>query len=119
MNSSDKLMKDTRPWGSWEILLEEPYCKVKRIVVKPGSRLSYQWHHKRAECWTIVQGSGLLTLDDVKKEYKSGAIIYIPTKAKHRIENTGSEALILIEVQVGSYFGEDDIERIEDDYRRT
>jgi len=87
--------------------------------VDPGGRLSYQYHHKRSEAWTIVEGTGIITLDGVLKDYKSGETILILKGVKHRIENKGQEKVVFIEVQTGTYFGEDDIVRIEDDYNRA
>ncbi len=110
--------RDTRPWGRWEILLEEPGYKVKRIVVEPGRRLSYQKHAKRREIWTIAAGTALAILDGKEIPLKSGDTIEIPRGAAHRMANTGKGPLAFIEVQLGSYFGEDDIERLEDDYGR-
>lgn len=110
--------KETRPWGSFENLLEEEYCKVKKIIIKPGQAPSYQLHHKRNETWIIVQGQGLLTLDDVESKVFAGETIQVPVKMKHRIRNTGKEDLIFIEIQLGEYFGEDDIVRLSDDYGR-
>ena len=110
---------EERPWGMFENLLEEEYCKVKRITVYPGQRLSYQYHFKRSEVWTIVQGSALITLDGVITRYKAGETITIPIKTKHRIQNDTEEPVIFIEVQHGEYFGEDDIVRLSDDYKRV
>jgi mannose-6-phosphate isomerase len=110
---------EDRPWGCFEILHEEEKCKVKKITVKPGERLSYQYHHKRSEVWTVVQGKATMTLDDVVEHYHYGETILIPQGTKHRVENRGTNDLIFIEVQHGSYFGEDDIVRIEDDYNRN
>tara|TARA_B100000795_G_C22621919_1_gene369198 strand:+ start:119 stop:466 length:348 start_codon:yes stop_codon:yes gene_type:complete len=110
--------KEERPWGSFEHLLEADYCKVKRIIVKPGERLSYQYHHKRSECWVIVQGQATMTLDGKDKLYGVGEIVEIPVGTKHRVFNRSEEELIFIETQTGTYFGEDDIVRIEDDYGR-
>ena len=107
-----------RPWGSFEHLLDCEYCKVKRIIVKPRQRLSYQYHHKRTEHWVIVQGDALVTLDDKEYLFHEGDVVEIPVITKHRVENKSSKKLIFIEVQTGSYFGEDDIVRIEDDYNR-
>ena len=108
-----------RPWGNYEILLDAEYCKVKRIFVKPGQRLSYQYHHKRQEAWTVVSGVARITLDDETNDYQPGETILIPLGAKHRMANpSDSEDMILVEVQTGTYFGEDDIVRIEDDYNR-
>ena len=111
-------MIEYRPWGCYEILHEEKNCKVKRITVKPGERLSYQYHHKRSEAWVIVQGYATVTLDDEYIVYKNGEIVDIPVGTKHRVENRQDEDLKFIEVQTGTYFGEDDIVRLEDDYGR-
>ena len=108
-----------RPWGSFEHLLDEEYCKVKRIIVKPGQRLSYQFHHKRSEAWVVVQGEAIVTLDDKEFIYQKGEIVDIPVGTKHRVQNDEDIDLIFIETQTGSYFGEDDIVRIEDDYGRN
>jgi len=110
---------EERPWGSYEILLDEPYTKVKKITVKPGARLSYQYHEKRAENWTVVFGTALITIDGVELEVTEGNSFFIPEQAKHRVMNESeTDDLVFIEVQVGQYFGEDDIVRIEDDYGR-
>ena len=117
--------KEERPWGSFEHLLDEEYCKVKRIIVKPGQRLSYQFHYKRSEAWVVVQGQATITLeekDSYMTEHISGSpgqVIKIPVRTIHRLENKGKEDLIIIETQTGTYFGEDDIVRIEDDYGRN
>ena len=107
-----------RPWGEYEILLDDDKVKVKRIRVKPNKRLSYQYHHKRSEAWTITEGVGTITLNGETSDYISGQTILIPQGTKHRIENKTNNKIIFIEVQTGSYFGEDDIVRIEDDYNR-
>ena len=110
---------DERPWGRWEILLDEPHYKVKRITVKPGKRLSYQKHAQRREHWAVVLGKALVTLDGKEIPLAVGGTIDIPLGGAHRIANVGDEDLVFIEVQLGSYFGEDDIERLEDDYGRA
>jgi mannose-6-phosphate isomerase-like protein (cupin superfamily) len=114
--------KEERPWGSFEHLLDTDYCKVKRIIVKPGQRLSYQYHYKRSECWVVVQGRATVTLDDKEFEYESGTslgnIVNIPVGTKHRVRNDEKIDLIFIETQTGTYFGEDDIVRLDDDYGR-
>jgi len=110
--------KEARPWGKFFVLHDENSYKLKRIEVNPGGRLSYQYHHKRSEAWTIVEGIGTITLDGVVSQYHKGDTILIPQGVKHRIENKGREKVVFIEVQTGSYFGEDDIVRIEDDYNR-
>ena len=113
------IYKEYRPWGSFENLLDEEYCKVKRIIVKPGQRLSYQYHYKRDECWVIVQGAATVTLDDKIHTFIEGDVVQIEYGTKHRVENKGDEDLIFIETQTGTYFGEDDIVRLEDDYGRN
>ena len=107
-----------RPWGRYEILSESDDHKVKTIWVYPGKRLSYQRHEKRAEHWFIVQGSARITLNGDIFEMGAGDSIDIEIGDLHRIENIGSEDVIFVEVQTGTYFGEDDIERIEDDFGR-
>ena len=107
-----------RPWGSFQTVDEGERFKVKRIVVKPGGRLSLQRHQKRAEHWVVVKGTARVTIGKDVRDLKENESIYVPLGADHRLENAGSEPLEIIEVQTGSYFGEDDIIRIEDDYRR-
>ena len=84
----------------------------------PGGKLSYQYNLKRSEAWTIVQGVDSITLDGNVKDYSKGHTVLIPQGVKHRIENKGQEKVVFIEVQTGTYFGEDDIVRVEDDYNR-
>ena len=112
------LETEERPWGRFFVLHDEPTYKLKRIEVDPGRRLSYQYHHKRSEAWTIVEGVAKITLDGYIKDYSKGETVLIPQGVKHRIENKGSKKVVFIEVQTGTYFGEDDIVRIEDDYNR-
>ena len=109
---------ENRPWGRFEILHDEPYFKSKIIMVEPGQRLSYQSHAKRAEHWVVVKGEGVVILDEKEFKLKQGEHIYIPQGAKHRIINRTSTLVEFIEVQVGSYFGEDDIVRYQDEYGR-
>ncbi|MBI5968807.1 MAG: phosphomannose isomerase type II C-terminal cupin domain [Deltaproteobacteria bacterium] len=111
--------KDQRPWGSYTVLEERDTYKVKRIEVLPGRRLSYQKHEKRAEHWVIVGGQARVTLEDQDIDLSVGQAIDIPRGAAHRVANTGTELLTIIEIQRGEYFGEDDIARLEDDYGRT
>jgi len=111
--------QDQRPWGSYTVLDEGPEHKVKRIHVLAGKRLSYQTHSRRAEHWFVVQGSGVVTLDGKAVPLTAGQAIDIPQGAAHRIENPGDDELVFIEVQRGSYFGENDITRIEDDFGRA
>ena len=108
----------TPPWGKWEVLLDETNYKVKRITVMPGHRLSYQKHLKRKEHWFLVQGQAIVTLDGLQVPLKTGEHIDIDYEIAHRIANQGTEPIVFIEVQQGSYFGEDDIIRLEDDYGR-
>ena len=114
--------KEERPWGTFENLLDTDYCKVKEIVIKKGGRPSYQYHHKRSEVWVVVQGEAVVTLNDVEYIFKAlknfTPVINVPVGTKHRVENRQDEDLRFIEVQVGTYFGEDDIVRLEDDYGR-
>tara|TARA_Y100001938_G_C8095714_1_gene437994 strand:- start:1200 stop:1541 length:342 start_codon:yes stop_codon:yes gene_type:complete len=109
----------SRPWGKYEILLSEKNCKVKKISVNPGAALSYQYHLKRAEDWVIVQGHGIVTIDEDVFNVGPGSSIHIPLLSKHRMKNTSDCELVFIEVQTGEYFGEDDIVRIEDNYGRV
>ena len=109
---------DVRPWGKYEVLLDASNVKVKRITVNPNSRLSYQYHDKRREQWTVVSGILTVILDDERVFRSPGESIKIPLGAKHRAWNETHEPVVFIEVQTGTYFGEDDIIRIEDDYNR-
>lgn len=108
-----------RPWGFYEILADAPDHKVKRITVHPGKRLSLQRHRWREEHWRIIRGEGVVRLDDADLPVSNGSAVDIPKGARHRIANTGNEDLVFIEIQRGDYFGEDDIERFEDDYGRA
>lgn len=110
---------DERPWGSFTVLDEADGYKVKRIEVLPGKRLSYQKHAQRAEHWFIVAGTAKVTLDGVDITLNPGEYVDIPIGAAHRIENPSAEKVIFIEVQRGSYLGEDDIVRLQDDFGRT
>ena len=109
---------DRRPWGSYTVLEEASTFKVKRIEVLPRKRLSYQKHSKRAEHWFVVTGTAKVTLDDEEIIVNAGESIDIPIGAAHRVENPGDEDLIFIEVQRGTYLGEDDIVRLQDDFGR-
>jgi mannose-6-phosphate isomerase-like protein (cupin superfamily) len=109
-----------RPWGSYTVLSDDaPDHKVKRLVVHPGKRLSYQRHAHRAEHWFIVAGTAEVTLDGRVTELGPGQAIDVPQGAAHRVASVGTDDVVLIEVQRGSYFGEDDIERLEDDFGRA
>ncbi len=112
-------LKVHRPWGSYQSIDQGARFQVKRIVVKQGGRLSLQMHHHRAEHWIVVRGTARVTIGDEIKTVHENESVYIPIGAQHRLENPGKIDLELIEVQTGSYLGEDDIIRIEDDYRRS
>lgn len=107
-----------RPWGSYTILAEGDGFKVKKITVNPGAKLSLQMHYHRSEHWTVISGTGKLTLDDKVVIFKENESTYIPIAVKHRLENPGSIPLSIIEVQNGRYLGEDDIIRFDDVYGR-
>lgn len=109
---------DIRPWGSYTVILDNPTHKVKTLTVSPGKRLSYQTHDKRSEYWVIVSGTGTVTLDGIESLCVGGDAFIIDQGTAHRIHNTGEDDLIFIEVQLGLYFGEDDIVRLEDDFGR-
>ena len=109
---------EQRPWGRYDVLSDEPDHKVKRLTVEPGHRLSYQRHAHRSEHWFVVAGEGVVTLDGEAVPVRAGSAVDVPVGAAHRIESTGSDALVLIEVQHGTSFAEDDIERLDDDYGR-
>jgi len=112
-------IKVHRPWGSYQSVDNGERHQVKRIIVKPGGRLSLQKHHHRSEHWIVVRGAACVTVNELVKTVHENESIYIPIGAVHRLENPGKISLELIEVQTGSYFGEDDIIRIEDDYQRS
>ena len=107
-----------RPWGNYIKLFQEPGVWVKRVEVKAGGRLSLQKHAKRSEKWIVVSGKGLAIVDDSEIHVEPGSVVDVPLGAVHRIGNTGKEKLVFIEVACGSYLGEDDIIRLQDDYNR-
>jgi mannose-1-phosphate guanylyltransferase/mannose-6-phosphate isomerase len=108
-----------RPWGFYESLISGDRFQVKRIVVKPGDRLSLQKHYHRAEHWVVVAGTALVTRDDECILVRENESVYLPLGCVHRLENPGRIPLELIEVQSGSYLGEDDIVRLQDVYGRA
>jgi len=114
----DARESDERPWGRYIVLDEGQNYKTKRIEVFPGKRLSYQRHARRAEHWFVTRGTAKVTLNGREILVKTGESIDIAVGDKHRVENPDSEPLVFIEVQTGEYFGEDDIERLDDDFGR-
>lgn len=110
------ILTETRPWGKYEILLDSDTCKVKKITVNPGQRLSYQYHQHRSEAWTVVEGMLTIILEGEKLIRGCGQSVKIQKTEKHRAWNETENPVEFIEVQTGTYFGEDDIIRIEDDY---
>ena len=111
--------KDHRPWGWFETLAICNRFQVKRIFVKPGAALSLQSHHHRSEHWVVVEGTAQVTVNDEIQLISEGQSIYVPLGAIHRMENPGKVPMVLIEIQTGSYLGEDDIIRFEDIYARS
>ena len=107
-----------RPWGNYVKLYQEKGVWVKRVSVDPGNRLSLQRHHKRTEKWIVVSGAGVAVIDGVEIPVRPGSIVDVPVESEHRIGNDGPAKLIFIEVACGDYLGEDDIDRIQDDYAR-
>jgi mannose-6-phosphate isomerase len=108
-----------RPWGYFEVLADAANHKVKRIVVAPGGCLSLQRHKRRAEHWYGVSGEGKATVNGRDQKLSAGCAVDVPQGATHRLENMSVSDLVIIEVQTGEYFGEDDIERLEDKYGRV
>ena len=116
--SVDDGLSAERPWGAWFVLDEGPGYKVKRIEVQPGHRLSYQTHAHRSEHWLVVSGVATFVIDGEVTTAGPGEHVDVDLGAAHRIGNDGEETVIIIETQKGAYTGEDDIERLEDDYSR-
>ena len=119
-----KSERGDRPWGYYLVLIEDNGYKVKQFVVRPGKRLSLQKHLRRSEHWQVVRGKAMVTVGNnlsklASAPLASGEYIDIPLEAYHRVENTGTEDLVIIEVQMGEYVGEDDILRVEDDFGRA
>ena len=108
-----------RPWGTYTVLEESEHYKIKRIVVKPSKRLSLQKHYHRSEHWIVVSGTALVTVGEKETLVKANESTYIPMGEIHRLENPGKIDVVLIEAQVGDYLGEDDIVRLQDDFKRV
>ena len=111
-------MTEERPWGNYRVLHAEKGVQVKRIEVKPGLRFSLQKHLKRAEKWIVMSGSGTATIGKKEILVKQGSFLEIPVGEVHRLQNSGSVPLVIVEVQFGDYLGEDDIVRLHDDFGR-
>jgi len=110
---------EERPWGNWRVVDTGPTFITKRVEVKPGHRLSLQYHEHRSEHWVIVTGSGEATVDDKVTQVGPGDYVVIPRRAVHRLRNTGAEQLVIVEVQYGDILDEHDITRLQDDYSRN
>lgn len=108
-----------RPWGNYTSINHGDGFQVKRIVVKPGQRLSLQYHHHRNEHWVVTAGKGKIVVGDLSTNIKTGFYVMIQKLEPHRLINDGDEDLVIIEIQMGSYLGEDDIVRLQDDYGRV
>ena len=108
-----------RPWGRYDVLDESSTHKVKRITVNPHSKLSLQSHTQRSEVWTVIEGVGVATLAERKYRLAVGDVLRIPAETRHCFENDRDERVVFIEVQYGTYLGEDDIIRYEDIYGRV
>ena len=117
INSSEHSIEQ-RPWGKFEVLLNDQNCKVKKLTISPHKRLSLQYHNHRSEHWLIIKGKAHIYLDGKQIEANPGQSIDIPLQSKHYVQNKSSHELVIIETQLGSYFGEDDIVRIDDPYMR-
>ncbi|MBT7614621.1 MAG: cupin domain-containing protein, partial [Rhodospirillaceae bacterium] len=115
----DSHVRVYRPWGYYEGIDAAPGFQVKRIMVKPGERLSLQKHAHRSEHWIIVSGRARVTIDERIFELEANQSTYVPVGSIHRLENCEAEPLLMVEVQCGDYLGEDDIIRLEDNYHRS
>jgi mannose-6-phosphate isomerase-like protein (cupin superfamily) len=107
-----------RPWGTYETLKLDKNSQIKWIKIHPNSKTSLQKHSLRSEHWVVIKGKPLITINDLKKTYNENDHVFIPNEAIHRIENETNETIVIIEIQNGSYLGEDDIIRLEDIYER-
>ena len=112
-------IKEVRPWGWYRVIDDSEFHKVKEIQVNPKSRLSLQSHSKRSEVWTVINGEAVVTIDDQTILLKVNETVFIPVESQHRLENKLDQPLNIIEIQTGTYFGEDDIKRYDDDYNRS
>ena len=108
-----------RPWGTYRTIEQRANYQLKHIVVKPGKRLSLQYHHHRDEHWTVIKGKGTVQLDEESIDLELNGRVFIPKLAKHRMSNNTQEDVEFLEIQIGDYLGEDDIVRIQDDFGRN
>lgn len=115
----DPQLREDRPWGYFSVLMEDAQHKLKRIVVNPGKRLSLQRHRHRDEHWTVVSGEARMTVDGREFTLQRGQSVDIPRGAFHRVLNAGESDLVIVEIQTGDSFDENDIERVEDDFGRA
>jgi len=111
--------REERPWGAFVVLHDSIEFKVKILEVKPGARLSYQSHQQREENWVVTQGTATVVLNDQEHTVQRGEAIFIAQGARHRLWNKTDSLIKVVETQTGDYFGEDDIQRFEDDYQRA
>ncbi len=111
--------KIKKPWGYFEIIKEEKYYKIKKLIVLSGKRLSLQKHKQRKEHWIVIKGTAKVVLGDKEFILQEGEYTFIDIEQKHRLENPEKSVLEVIEIQIGDYLEEDDIERIEDDFNRV
>jgi mannose-1-phosphate guanylyltransferase/mannose-6-phosphate isomerase len=111
--------ESARPWGIYRVICEEERFKVKRLIINPDKRLSLQYHHHRSEHWIVVRGTALVTIDGKEQFVHEGESVFIPKDVRHRLENPGKVDLEIVEIQGGEYLGEDDIVRLDDDFRRS
>jgi len=107
-----------KPWGSYEAIYNDPDTQVKIIKINPDQRPSYQYHFKRTETWVVVRGKGILLQDGEERLLSAGMVVFVPKESKHAVRNVGTDELMFVEVQMGEYFGEDDIVRLDDKYGR-
>jgi mannose-6-phosphate isomerase len=113
------LESEERPWGSWHVIDVADGYKIKRIHVNPGARLSLQSHEHRSEHWVVIRGEATCEINGTESVVRHDESIDVPLGARHRLGNQGTDELVIVEVQLGSYTGEDDISRYEDDYGRS
>ncbi|MDR2176093.1 MAG: mannose-1-phosphate guanylyltransferase/mannose-6-phosphate isomerase [Synergistaceae bacterium] len=114
-----QVAESARPWGLYKVICEEKRFKVKRLIINPGRRLSLQYHHHRSEHWIVVRGTALTLIDGREQFVHEGESVFIPKNVRHRLENPGKVDLEIVEIQGGEYLGEDDIVRLDDDFRRA